>query len=121
MAARYGAVFDLALSGGLQPLPRSQASAAERQSDVVDEIGDDRPDALAGIEAVERQRRLAAAITALPERQRAAVALTYTTGLANAAAAEVMEISVKAFESLLVRAKKELRQELSGAGEEWIL
>lgn len=108
----YRVVFNRCLD--LKRRPRSDSL------DVVEEIGDDRPDALDGIEAVERQRRLAAAIAALPERQRAAVALTYTTGLANAAAAEVMEISVKAFESLLVRAKKELRRELSGAGEEWM-
>lgn len=84
------------------------------------EIGDDRPDALAAIEARQRQQRMAAAIAALPERQRAAIALTYTTGLANGVAAEVMEISVKAFESLLVRAKRELRHELSSGAEEWM-
>ena len=108
----YRVVFNRCLD--LKRRPRNDSL------DVVEEIGDDRPDALDGIEAVERQRRMATAIAALPERQRAAVALTYTTGLANAAAAEGMEISVKAFESLLVRAKKELRRELSGAGEEWM-
>lgn len=108
----YRVVFNRCLD--LKRRPRSDSL------DTVDEIGDGRPDALDGIEARERQRRMATAIAALPERQRAAVALTYTTGLANAAAADVMEISVKAFESLLVRAKKELRRELSGAGEEWM-
>lgn len=108
----YRVVFNRCLD--LKRRPRNDSL------EVVEEIGDGRPDALDGIEALERQRRMATAIAALPERQRAAVALTYTTGLANAAAADVMEISVKAFESLLVRAKKELRRELSGAGEEWM-
>ena len=108
----YRVVFNRCLD--LKRRPRNDSL------DVVDEIGDDKPDALAGIEALQRQRQMAAAIADLPERQRVAVALTYTTGLANHAAAEVMEISVKAFESLLVRAKKQLRRQLSGAEEEWM-
>jgi RNA polymerase sigma-70 factor (ECF subfamily) len=63
--------------------------------------------------AGEEEGRLAAAVAALPERQRAAVALTYTSGLTNAEAAAVMEVSVKAFEGLLVRAKRELRRRLA--------
>jgi RNA polymerase sigma-70 factor (ECF subfamily) len=71
-------------------------------------------DALTLLERSEQQVALAAAIADLPERQRSAIALTYTTGLKNAAAAEVMEMSVKAFEALLVRAKRNLRSRLSG-------
>jgi RNA polymerase sigma-70 factor, ECF subfamily len=52
----------------------------------------------------------------LPERQRAAIVLTYTAGLRNAEAASAMDISVKAFEALLVRAKRELRDYLTGQG-----
>jgi RNA polymerase sigma-70 factor, ECF subfamily len=108
----YRVVFNRCLD--LKRRPRSDNLEA------MDEIGDGRPDALSGIEAQQDQRRMAAAIAGLPDRQRAAIALTYTTGLANAAAAEVMEISLKAFESLLVRAKKELRRDLSRSGEEWM-
>jgi RNA polymerase sigma-70 factor (ECF subfamily) len=68
------------------------------------------------LEADQEQARLGAAVAALPERQRTAVTLTYTSGLSNAEAAAVMEVSVKAFEALLVRAKRELRRRLADGG-----
>ncbi len=64
----------------------------------------------------ERSRALDGAVKQLPERQRAAIVLTYTAGLRNADAASAMDISVKAFEALLVRAKRELRDHLAGQG-----
>jgi RNA polymerase sigma-70 factor (ECF subfamily) len=64
----------------------------------------------------ERNRALDGAVNQLPERQRAAIVLTYTAGLRNAEAASAMDISVKAFEALLVRAKRELRDYLAGQG-----
>ncbi len=60
----------------------------------------------------ERDRRLAAAIGALPERQRAAVVLTYQEGLSNAEVAAVLDTSVSSVETLLVRAKRALRTSL---------
>jgi RNA polymerase sigma-70 factor (ECF subfamily) len=86
--------------------------------DLVAEQSDDRPDAYEDIAARQRQAKIAAAVADLPERQRTAIALSYTAGLSNAEAAASMEISVKAFESLLVRAKRELRDRLAGDGEE---
>jgi RNA polymerase sigma-70 factor (ECF subfamily) len=64
----------------------------------------------------ERGRALDSAVNQLPERQRAAIVLTYTAGLRNVEAASAMDISVKAFEALLVRAKRELRDHLAGQG-----
>lgn len=58
----------------------------------------------------EDRLRLEMAIAALPPRQRAAIALTYDEGLSNAEGAAAMEISVGAFELLLVRARRTLRQ-----------
>jgi RNA polymerase sigma-70 factor, ECF subfamily len=66
----------------------------------------------------ERDQALDAAVAQLPERQRAAIALTYTAGLRNAEAAAALDVSVKAFEALLVRAKRELRDTLTAQG--WI-
>jgi len=86
--------------------------------DNVAEQSDDRPDAYEDIEARQRQAKIVAAVADLPERQRTAVTLSYTVGLSNVQAAETMEISVKAFESLLVRAKRELRARLAEDGEE---
>ena len=57
----------------------------------------------------ERDKNLAAAIDALPERQRAAIVLTYQEALSNAEVADVLETSVSGVETLLVRARRALR------------
>ena len=57
----------------------------------------------------------AAAVASLPDRQRAAIVLTYYEGLPNAAAAEAMQMNVKALESLLVRARVALRAAMVAA------
>jgi RNA polymerase sigma-70 factor, ECF subfamily len=53
--------------------------------------------------------RVSAAVAALPERQRIAIGLFYDGELSNAEGAAAMEISVGAFELLLVRARRALR------------
>jgi RNA polymerase sigma-70 factor (ECF subfamily) len=60
----------------------------------------------------ERERMLAAAIEKLPVRQRSAIVLTYGDGMSNAQVAEVLDTSVSAVETLLVRAKQNLRRAL---------
>ncbi|MGH6894201.1 MAG: RNA polymerase sigma factor [Dongiaceae bacterium] len=84
--------------------------------DSVEEPQDPDANAEDGLMQAERGRALDAAVAQLPERQRAAIVLTYTAGLRNAEAAAALEISVKAFEALLVRAKRELRDHLAGQG-----
>jgi RNA polymerase sigma-70 factor (ECF subfamily) len=79
---------------------------------------DARPDAEQVLAASERERHVAAALQALPERQRAALVLSYYEGLSNAEAAGALELSVSALESLLVRARRALRQELERRGVE---
>ena len=69
-------------------------------------------DASERIERDETDHAVAAAIAALPERQRAAIALTYDEELSNAEAATVLGTSVSSVESLLVRAKRTLREKL---------
>ncbi len=56
------------------------------------------------------------ALLDLPERQRAAIVLTYYEDLPNSHAAEALEMKIKAFESLLLRARKALRGKLSERG-----
>lgn len=63
--------------------------------------------------AGETSDQLAAALQRLPERQRAAIVLCYWEGESNIAAAEALGITVGALESLLVRAKRSLRDALS--------
>ncbi len=52
------------------------------------------------------------ALRGLPDRQRLALALTYYQELSNIEAAQVMETSVEAVESLLSRARRGLRKDL---------
>jgi len=59
----------------------------------------------------ERLRALTqAALQALPERQRAAIVLTHWQECSNLEAAETLEMNIKAFESLLFRARSALRE-----------
>ncbi|MEE4155183.1 MAG: sigma-70 family RNA polymerase sigma factor [Erythrobacter sp.] len=61
------------------------------------------------IEAAQETSAARALIAALPERQRAAIVLTYFEELPNAEAAQAMDMNIKAFESLLHRARSALR------------
>lgn len=61
------------------------------------------------------QQVLAKAIRKLPENQRAAFILCHYENFSNSEAARSLGVSVKSVESLLVRAKRKLREEL-----EWL-
>lgn len=65
------------------------------------------------LEADEETRRLAAAIGALPERQRQALVWRHFDGLGNPEIAERLETSVEAVESLLARARRQLAREMA--------
>jgi len=80
--------------------------------DAAGELADTTPNAGARMESAETDSRIASAIAALPDRQRAAIVLTYHEGLSNADAAAALDTSVSAIETLLVRAKQTLRREL---------
>lgn len=60
----------------------------------------------------EEARAVGAAVAELPERQRAALALCYWDEMSNLEAAKVMSLSVGAIESLLVRARRNLKARL---------
>jgi RNA polymerase sigma factor (sigma-70 family) len=66
-----------------------------------------------GLEARDVGRRVAAAMQALPDRQREAVALCHYQELTNIEAAAVMGLSVEALESLLSRGRRALRAALA--------
>jgi len=76
------------------------------------DIVDPAPGAGEKAEDDERERMLAAAIEKLPARQRSAIVLTYGDGMSNAQVAEILDTSVSAVETLLVRAKQNLRRAL---------
>ena len=76
------------------------------------DIVDPSPGATEKVETEERERMVAAAIDRLPARQRGAIMLTYGEGMSNAEVAEILETSVSAVETLLVRGKQNLRRAL---------
>jgi RNA polymerase sigma factor (sigma-70 family) len=80
------------------------------------ERADEAPPADLAIDGARRRAAVAASIQALPDRQRAAIVLTYYEGVSNAEAASILGIGVKGLESLLVRARQALTQMLAGKG-----
>jgi RNA polymerase sigma-70 factor (ECF subfamily) len=76
------------------------------------EVPDPAADALAAVARRQEDELLAAAVAALPDRQRAALVLTYYEGLGAAQAATTLDTSVGAIEGLLVRARRFLRDRL---------
>ncbi len=80
----------------------------------VPERADESPLADEAMATEQDRARARAAIAALPDRQRAAIILTYYEEMPNAVAAELLELNIKAFESLLVRARTALRAALGG-------
>ncbi len=70
--------------------------------------------------AQQRAAAVHAALQQLPERQRAAIALVHFQDLSNIAAAEMLEISVEALESLLSRGRRGLRAALAGVAQDLI-
>jgi RNA polymerase sigma factor (sigma-70 family) len=93
----------------LDQLRRRKFSSGEEVPDRADEA----PLADAIIEADERSALAAAAVAALPERQRAAIILTYYEEFSNQMAADSLDMNIKAFESLLLRARTALRSALA--------
>ena len=60
------------------------------------------------------QKAVREALSALPERQRAAVVLSYYEGFTNREAGEILGISTEAVESLLARGRRALKAQLGG-------
>lgn len=74
------------------------------------------PDGLTRMTEVEGSHLVRSALSELPDRQRAALALSYFDGLSAARAAEAMGVSVTALEALLVRGRRGLRAALARRG-----
>ena len=80
--------------------------------DSVPELPDPARDAEADAAAVEVGRAVGAALLELPDRQRVALVLCHYEGCSMAEAAEILETTVGAIESLLVRGRAALRDRL---------
>jgi RNA polymerase sigma-70 factor, ECF subfamily len=80
--------------------------------DAVPDIDDGRPSAERTLERNWAQSHINKAVVALPERQRTALSLVHFEALTQNDAAHVMGISIDAFESLLARARRSLKETL---------
>jgi RNA polymerase sigma-70 factor (ECF subfamily) len=81
------------------------------------EVADPSPGPDRGLDARDTGARVAAALQALPDRQREAIVLCHYQELGNIEAAAVMGVSVEAVESLLGRGRRALRAALKDLGE----
>ncbi|MEM9971722.1 MAG: RNA polymerase sigma factor [Pseudomonadota bacterium] len=94
---------------------------ARRPSVDLEAIAEPEADLATAVEQMTQDARLSAldaALSALPERQRQAVALRHIEELANPEIAEIMDISTEAVESLVARGKRALVAALGGRRDE---
>ena len=73
------------------------------------DLVDPRAAADRGLERATLETELADALAALPDRQRAALVLVHFEGLGNLEAAATLGVSIEAVESLLARARRQLK------------
>ena len=111
-AALKGWLMRVAANAVIDASRKPRLGALEDAPEVAD------PQAMpdAPLDRAEAARLVDGRIAALPERQRLALSLVYFEGMSNIDAAAVMEVSVDALESLLARARRSLKESLSG---EW--
>ena len=83
--------------------------AARPTAPVPDDMHDPSPSAEQVLVQRQRSRKLAEAIATLPDRHRAAMALTYGQGRSGHEAAQALSVSTRALEGLLHRGRKLLR------------
>ncbi len=81
---------------------------------------DERQNVLQDVSDNETSKRVRAAVDSLPERQKIAFVLSFYEEHSNKETAEIMDISIGALQSLLIRAKKELQIKLEEERENWV-
>lgn len=111
-AALKGWLMRVASNAVIDGSRRPRPSALDDAPEIRDPQA--RPDA--PLDREQAARLVDARIAALPDRQRQALSLVYFEGLTNIEAADAMEVSVDALESLVARARRSLRDSLSA---EW--
>ena len=78
----------------------------------VPDLMDSAPIAEQRLDHQQQNDHVAAALALLPTRQREALVLQFYQALSNTDSAQLMDVSVEALESLLARARRNLRQVL---------
>jgi RNA polymerase sigma-70 factor (ECF subfamily) len=84
--------------------------------DVIEELPSGLADGFDHIVLADQKRVVKEALEKLPQRQRAAVALYYFEELPQIEAAKVMQLTPRAFDSLIVRARLNLKKYLTEIG-----
>ena len=82
-------------------------------TDDVPDVNDEADTPFEALARAQQRQYVQAALSALPDNQRAAVTLSYYQGVSQKEGAAILEISEGAYESLLVRARKNLKARLS--------
>ncbi|MBI1339548.1 RNA polymerase sigma factor [bacterium] len=93
----------------LDRLRRGSRNGGEVPADLPDEHAS----TTRALDVEQRRERVQRALDQLPERQRAALVLCYYQEKSNIEAAEIMDVSVEALESLLSRARRALKSGLA--------
>jgi RNA polymerase sigma-70 factor (ECF subfamily) len=109
-------LYRVVVNLGIDRRRRPTASPLEAAGDPADPADS----ALQSLEKAQLSAQVAAAVATLPDRQRAALTLCFYEGLSNREAAEILDLTPGAIESLLVRARRSLRQALSGVAAEFL-
>jgi len=103
-------LYRVAMNYCLDQLRKSGREIAEDAAPESVDPADGPADALF---ASEKRSMIDDALGALPDRQRLVITLCHFQEMSNIEAAEIMEISVEAVESLLARARRSLRDRLA--------
>jgi len=86
--------------------------------DEAPDIADGAPSADSVVGSSDQAGIVRAAVDGLPDRQRAAIQLVHFDEMSNIEAAEVMDVSVDALESLLARGRRSLKKQLMESKQE---
>nr|WP_235720772.1 RNA polymerase sigma factor [Magnetospirillum molischianum] len=105
-------LYRVVLNASLDVRRRARYAPLEEAGDPVDTA----PGGLDLAVAHQRDRLVSQALDDIPNRQRAALSLHYYAGMSAPQAAKIMELTVPAVESLLVRGKRALRSALARRG-----
>jgi RNA polymerase sigma-70 factor, ECF subfamily len=114
-----------ALKGWLMRVASNMVMDRYRQKKVLDldyatDIADPTTSAIELLDQAHVSKSIDAAIATLPDRQKLAITLVHFESMTNIAAAETMQISVDAIESLLARARRGLKARLSVNGKHFL-
>ena len=90
----------------------------EIPSEHVPDAADPGPGPAEAVRRKEMERHVNDALAELPTNQRAAITLCHYQGMRQAAAAEILGLSVEALESLLARGRRGMRSRLAGVAKE---